>query len=322
MRRNLTAALIFIALPASAQTDVVSAGVVGDNAIVAPVIRWQHELKSEDVASLSLNGWQISAGWERRRRGYSWTGAALVTPIHARSSNRIYRLGQRQRDAEFDDASVELNWGRADRLNDRWTSDIRGVLLFENVSGVDAATADVWSRPYAGARMVQTYRRVTAEDPFLFRWQGWMASATAEALFGSRTWSRMTLTEQVRRPIGRWVAGESVTVFTGKSLNLVNRFLVGGSWPVEGLHALYGYRYGEFRIERGVSATIDAERGAFAVHASTLRAPGLRAHGIAADFSKRWRGIGIRVGAAVPLQHGRHGSRLIAYGSVVGASFR
>jgi hypothetical protein len=322
MRRSLTAAVVFIALPIAAQTDVFSGGVVADISVIAPVIRWQHELNSRDVAILSLNGWQISAACEKKRRAYSWIGAALVTPIHARSSNRIYQLGQRRRDAEFDDSSAELNWGRADRMSERWTSDIRGVVLFEKVSGLDDATADFWSRPYAGVRMVQTYRRLTAEDPFLFRWQGVMASASVEAMFGSTAWSRTTLTEQARRPVGGWVAGESVTVFAGKSLNVVNQFLVGGSWPVDGLHALYGYRYGEFRIDRGVSATIDVERGAFGLHASTLRAPDVRAHGIAADFSKRWRGIGVRAGVALPLQHGRRSSRVIAYGSLIGASFR
>lgn len=323
--RGSLAALAFVTMvtmPALAQTDVFAGGVLADNSIVAPVVRWQHELSPQSVVAASLNGWEISGSIEKKSRRRSLVFGAAVTPLHAHSSNRIYHLGVRQRDLEYDNASWEVTAGRVDRMTERWTFDIRGVLLSEDVSGVSAITKDRWSRPYGGLRVTQTYRNVDAENPLLLTAEGFEASLHMESLAGRQQWSRGRAQETFHRRLGNWRIGESATVFIGSSLDVVNRFLVGGSWPVAGVNPLYGYRYGEFRIDRGVSATIEAERRGIGLRWSALSATGARAQGVAIDLTRSWRGIGVRFGAGVPIQSNREGSRVLAYASVLAASFR
>lgn len=323
MRRSLCAILLAMALPLSAQTDAVVAGVLGDSSIVAPVVSWNRVEPTGDTLALTLSGWTVSAEMTRRRTPRARGVLSLaITPLNAHSSDRIYVDGERARELEFDASSVEATFGRVDVLSERWTSDVRLIVLYERVDGVDEATRSFWSSPYGGVRTRQAWRRITAEDPLLLTFEGAEVSATAEVLAGSETWTRVRLDQRFSRRFGRVRAGESVVVFHGSSLNAVNAFLLGGSWPAGELRPLYGYRYAELRLDRGVGVNVDASYAitpslAIGAHASALRSRDLDARGVAMDVTASWRGIGIRVGAAKAQER----DEVVVYASILAARF-
>jgi len=329
MRRSSMLCMLscVVAVRLAAQTETIVAGVLGDSSVVAPVVSWNRIGPSGETLSVALSGWTASAELTRRRtpRGRGVVSLAL-TPLNAHSSDHIYVEGVRARELEFDAAAVEATFGRIDSFGERWTSDIRLVALYERVDGIDSTTRSFWSSPYAGVRTRQSWRRMTAEDPLLLTFEGSEVSATAEMFGGSHTWSRVRLDQRFSRRWGRVRAGESVVAFHGRSLNDVNAFLVGGSWPAGDLRPLYGYRYAELRLDRGVGINVDAAYSvtpsiALGVHAGALRSRDLDARGVAVDVTTSWRGIGIRVGAAQPQENGRRENEVVLYGSILVARF-
>ncbi|HEX6642680.1 MAG TPA: hypothetical protein VF215_16295 [Thermoanaerobaculia bacterium] len=303
-----------LALPLSAQTDTIVAGVLGDSSIVAPVVSWNRSAANGDTLDFTLNGWTISAEGTRRRspRGRGVVSLA-ITPLNAHSSDRIYVDGTRDKAREFDASTVEATFGRIDTFT-HWVSDVRLVALYERVDD------PFWSSPFAGIRTRQAWRRITSEDPLLLTFEGSEIGAAAEVFAGSHTWSRVRLDQRFSRRWGRVRAGESATAFRGSSIDTVNAFLVGGSWPVGELRPLYGYRYAELRLDRGVGVNVDASVAMtpsfiLGAHAGALRSRDLDARGVAMDVTASWRGIGFRVGVG-------HGEETIVYGSILAARFR
>jgi hypothetical protein len=320
---GIVALSCLIAFPLFAQTDTVVAGVLGDSSIVAPVVSWNRIAADGKTLSVTLSGWTVSAEATRRRAPHGRGVASLaITPLHAHSSDRIYVERARARELEFDASTLEATFGRIDDIGEHWTSDVRLVALYERVDGLDPATQSFWSSPYAGIRTRQAWRRITAEDPLRLTFEGNEVSATAEVFAGSHTWSRVRLDQRLSHRWGRITAGESAVAFHGSSLNTVNAFLAGGSWPVADFHPLYGYRYAELRLDRGLGLNADAAFAltpslALGLHASALRSRDLTARGVAVDLTASWRGIAFRLGAAQP----DGGRDVVLYGSVLAARF-
>jgi len=312
---------IFIfSFPAFAQTQTVVAGVVADSSIAAPVVAWNRIAPQGDMLTLTLNGWTLGAERTHRIAPRARLATSLsLTPLHAHGSDRVYIAGERNRQLEFDDAAVEATFGRIDVIGERWTSDVRVVALYEHVTG--SPNDDFWSSPYAGLRTRQAYRRITAEDPLLMTFDGHEVSGEAEVFAGKHVWSRVRLHQRASVRRGRIRVGESAVAFYGSSINPVNAFLAGASWPAGDVHPLYGYRYAELRLDRGAGVTGDvsyAVRDSITVgaHASILRSHSIEARGIAADVSVAFKGIGMRLGVAKP----REGD-MVVYGSILVATF-
>jgi hypothetical protein len=329
MRRTLI--VLFACLAPSAvvaQTRIVTGGILGDSSIAAPAISWTRISSTGDRRSLSLNGWQIAAALETRTAPKrKLVFAFAVTPLHAHSSDHIYVLGERRKELEYDDANVEIAAGRVDELTSRWQSDVRAVLLYERVDNVDGATKEFWDRPFAGVRSRQSWRRVTSENPFRMTFVGTELVAEAEVFAGKESWGRLSGEEAHAWRRGRMRFAERGAAFTGKSLNVVNRFLVGGSWPIAGLRPLYGFRYGEFRLRRGVTVNADVEyamtdKVAVTAHASALRGDNARAFGTAVDVTAEWKGFAIRAGVGIPHQSDHREQKPLIYFSLLGAVFR
>jgi hypothetical protein len=284
--------LLFLTLPASAQTDTVVAGLVGDSSVIAPVVSWNRVRANGETLSLSLQGWTISAEMKRRRA----VASLAITPLNAYAGDRA--------EPEFDASSIEATFGRADVLGERWISDIRVVALHDSI---EDANAD-----YAGLRTRQAWRRITAEDPLLMTFEGSEVAATAELFAGSDTWSRVRVDQRLSHRWGRLRAGESVTAFYGHALDPAHAFLIG----------MHGYRYAELRLDRGVSANVDVSYAitptfAIGAHAGALRSRDLDARGVAFDMTASWKGIGFRFGAAQA-----DGDRdVVLYGSILAARF-
>ena len=303
MRKTLL--LCLLALPVAAQTDTIVAGVAGDSSVVAPVVSWNRTQADGDTLSLGLTGWTISGELTRRRNPRSRGVVSLaVTPLNAYSGDRMYVNGVRAPELEFDASAVEATFGRVDPLSERWTSDVRLVVLSEKIDDVNAN--------YAGLRTRQAWRRITAEDPLLMTFDGSEVSATAEVFAGSDTWSRIRLDQRFSRRWGRVRAGESVTAFHGHSLNTAHAFLIG----------TYGYRYAELRLDRGVGVDVNLSYAltpsiALGAHAGALHSRELDARGAALDVTASWKGIGFRFGVAQA-----DGDRdVVLYGSILAARF-
>lgn len=329
MRRALLALLICLAPTAIVgQTEVMSGGIVADSTVAAPAISWNRFSSSGDLLSIAVSGWQVSANLEKRinpRRKLAMSVA--VTPLHAHSSDHVYVRGERFGALEYDNAAAEISVGRVDAFTARWQSDIRAVLLYENVDSVDEGTRRFWSKPFAGVRTRQSYKRITAENPFRMTFEGTELIADAEYFVGKQSWSRFSGEQAASWRAGRLRFAERTGAFTGSSLNVVNRFLVGGSWPVPGVRPLYGYRYGEFRLRHGITLNTDLEYGlsdtlSITAHASALRGDDTRALGAAIDLTREWHGIVFRAGIGIPRQNGREDHEPVVYASVLAAAFR
>ncbi|HUP62488.1 MAG TPA: hypothetical protein VNA69_18940 [Thermoanaerobaculia bacterium] len=146
---------------------------------------------------------------------------------------------------------------------------------------------------------------IAADRPLVSSFDGLAVSARVEFFTGSEAWSRATVSQRAGRQLGKVHVRESLLVVTGKSLNVVNRFLAGGSWDALGESALYGYRYGEFRIARGVIANAGADYGLprnwqVGVRGSYLRSDVADVFGVALNVSKTRATFGFNMGVGMP----------------------
>jgi hypothetical protein len=294
-RRPAFLLLCLLAFPALAQ-DAVVAGVVGDSSIVAPVISWQHG----ERLNVSLNGWTMAGELKLRRA----VASLSITPVNAYAGDRIYVDGDRADGREFDASSIEATFGRIDKIGKRWISDIRIVALHDSF--------DDRTNSYVGIRMRQAWRHITAEDPLLRTFEGLELSAATDLFAGDETWGRIRLDQRFSKRWGRLRAGESVFALHGHDLDFAHAFLLGG----------YGYRYAEFRVDRGVGADVDfgfaitpsIELGA---HAGGMKARDLETRGVAVDVTALVRGIGVRLG----IGKAEDRDEVVVYGSIVAARF-
>jgi hypothetical protein len=94
-------------------------------------------------------------------------------------------------------------------------------------------------------------------------------------------------------------------VFGGRNLDTVSAMLVGGSWDLDFAGALVGYRYGEFRLDRGVTvggaASLQLSHAwDVGTRAAYLRTSGHSEYGAALETTVLWRGIAFNAGVALP----------------------
>lgn len=258
--------------------------------------------------SLGLTGWTLTADWktpadERRKRHVF----ARITPINANASNFIYRDGVRDEAAEYRGSAVEAGAGIEFAHTRRWTGGYRAFVMYQRVGGLsDSDVAAFWRRPFGGIELTQQYARVTSDERFGSRWEGVKIAATGRAMAGAHTWSRADLTAGVGKRAGRFFLFGRGAGFAGRSLNLANAFVLGGSWDVPSAAMLPGYRYAEFRVERAASAgaAVDVRlRGPWeiGVRGGWLKAPGTSAQGAALQVGTVWRGAAFNAGVAFPI---------------------
>ncbi|HEX3579974.1 MAG TPA: hypothetical protein VHY33_15535 [Thermoanaerobaculia bacterium] len=248
----------------SARADdlrVLTAAVLYESGLAAPSIDYRSVASDGSLWRGGINGWSLSLGRERlvshdRRLILDVT----ATPYDAHSSKRIYRDGVRRRDLEFNDAAVSARAALRFRQSEHASIE-PGVVIGKEIIGHDAPAVlrDAWRSPYAGISVIQRIRFITAEDPFTNRIDGIDAAATGEAYHGNRTWTRAMVTENGGASFGRMHLRQSLAAYRGSSLDTVSAFLIGGSWDLLGATAVYGRRYAEFRVARGINANAGAD---------------------------------------------------------------
>lgn len=317
--------LCFFAAVTSARADdlrVLTAAVLYESGLAAPSIELRSVAADGSFWRGGINGWALSLGRERlldynRRIIFDVT----VTPYDAHSSKRIYRDGVRRRDLEFDDAALTARAALRFRQSEHAFIE-PGVVIGKEIIGNDAPAAlrDAWRSPYAGISVIQRIRFITAEDPFTNRIDGIDAAATGEAYHGNRTWTRAMLTENAGASFGRIHLRQSLAAYRGSSLDTASAFLIGGSWDLLGSTAVYGRRYAEFRVNRGINANAGVD---FAItrsfdlglRASAFRSGSLHTTGTMLQASQRLGGYRLTAGA------GRSNHRTTVVATFGGAIF-
>jgi hypothetical protein len=151
------------------------------------------------------------------------------------------------------------------------------------------------------------------------------AEVTAQIYTGPETWWRARANIGGGRRLGPVVLSGRAAAFDGRSLNTVSAFLIGGSWDLAPADLLPGYRYAEFRVNRGatIGGGIDLRiHGTWevGVRQAYLSAPHTGRAGTAVQMTTVWRGAVLNAGIAVPnSSQGRSRSRAVLFATVTGA---
>jgi hypothetical protein len=301
--------------PASGQVEGLTvAALIEPELMPVPVIQYVRVESSEQLWRIAMTG--LTFGFEHQRPVRPRVRLVLsteITPARANASDRLYERGRSADSLEFENRLLDLRLGFDYQLSERWTTAVRLIGMANRVSDLSPELQSYWSNPYSGLSIEQSFESRTASDPFRGTFEGLRARADAEIYLGQgmETWARTRLSGEHAGRYGRFRVSESGTLFHGESLNVVNRFLVGSSWRVPGIHPLYGFRYGEFRIDHGMAlnAAIDYEmtrRIDLGLRASYLAGGAgktkVRAQGLGLELGTTMRGIGVTLGAGVPSQ--------------------
>lgn len=288
-------------LGADDRTLLVS-GVFADSSIAGPVVRF-----TTDNYSLTLLGGTLEGSWVKRQsKRHGWILSADVTPFNAHLSNRIYVEGKRAHELEYEAASHRIRGGLRLTPTDRTTTDIQLVGLLERITDIDdAAVRSFWEGPFLGLDVSHAYQNFSSESPLIGAFNGFTAAARVEMFTGPETWSRVSIHQRSGRQFGKIHVRQSLLAMSGKNLNVVNRTLIGGSWDVLGETAMYGHRFGEYRVARGVLANAGADyvlprNWRVGIRASYLRSDVADLYGRAINVSKIWKTFGFNAGIGAP----------------------
>lgn len=304
------------------ELKVISAAILYETGQAAPSVGFHSVAEDGAVWRAGIDGWTFTVDRERPvERGRRIVFGITATPYGAHGSRRMYRDGARDRTLEFDDVSFAAHAGMRFRQGERASLEPALVIGKEWIRG-DAAAAlrDAWRSPFAGVAVVQRVRFVTADDPLLARIEGVEIAATAEGYRGTRTWARAAITERAGVALGRVHLQQTLAAFDGRGLDRVSAFLAGGSWDALGPFAVFGQRYAEFRVSRGIIANGEADVALgrsleVGIRGSIFRGDGERASGAMLLLTRQVSGVRIAAGVA------RSQSRTTLTATVGGALF-
>jgi hypothetical protein len=321
MPRPAALALILavLAFPAVAEDRLLVSSAFGDSSIVAPVVRYEVDQDDGTSWAVGLSGWTVDGEWTRRlsaTRALRFTADA--TPLNAHNSDHIYVNGDRAPELEYDNASYRARGGLRFTPSPRHTTDVFLVALQESVEGVSSALAARWNDPYAGVEVAHTYSIRNHSAPLIASFDGIDVTARLEAFTGEESFSRISLIESAGRNYGRFHVRQSLALLHGSSLDVVNRFVAGGSWDSLGGTAVYGLRYGELRLRRALIASGGGDvrvagNWRVGVRGSYVDGDdGPSTYGHALNASTTWRTIGANFGVGFP-----EAGDTIVYGALI-----
>ena len=309
MNRTLAALLLLVAATASAEEKkLLVSSAFGDSSIVAPVVRLDVDRGDGTSYAVGLSGWTIDGEWTKRlNESRALRLTADATPLHAHNSNLIYVNGTRAEELGYENASYRVRGGMRFSRGTRATTDVLLVALHEDVSNLPPGIEQRWDSPYAGVEVAHTYALRNDREPLIGAFDGIEIAARGEWLTGNEPWSRVSLVEQAGRNIGRFHVRQSITLMHGSSLDVVNRFVAGGSWDALGGTAVYGLRYGELRLSRAVIASGGADvrlprKWRVGVRGSYVDGDNDSTYGHALNATKTWKTIGANFGVGVSEQ--------------------
>ena len=326
----LGACVLINASPLYAQTRVVFAGAAYQSKpILAPVVFLVSSRNEDREWAIGVTGWTLGAD-AKQALAPTWKRHLFVrfTPIHAHASSTIFVDGVRDRSAEFSDAAVELGGGFEVAHHKGWTGAYRLVATYDAVSGLrDPSQERFWRHPFIGVDVSERYQRVTSDDVFRPRWEGFKAEAAFRVLTGTATWSQLRMSAGAGRRAGPSFFTVNASAFAGHSLNTASAFLIGGSWDVSSPDVLPGYHYAEFRVTRGATILggVDVRvRGPWevGVRSGVLCREAAAVSGTAIQMTTVWRGALFSAGAAFPHRPPAQGNRVHLFATIGAAIVR
>jgi hypothetical protein len=243
---------------AAAQTRAWIAGVLYESpGFVVPILVLDSAADDGRDWRLSVVGWTLTA--ERAQRVSDRRRHVLtldVTPVNADNSRYVYRAGEVDDVASYGAASIRAAGGVDLAHGDRWTGGYRLVGSYRRVSDLeDEAVRDAWRHPFAGVEITQAYRRTRSSERFGARADGLLLKATWRGFAGDRAWSQLEAEVAGGRHVGRLFVAGRAAGFAGQGLDVVNAFLIGGSWSVSDARMVTGFRFGELRLDRAIVAS-------------------------------------------------------------------
>jgi hypothetical protein len=313
----------------SAQQALVGGLLYESPALVAPVVVLT-SLRDLTEWRVAIVGWTINGEWARTLSPSRAVVAALdLTPVNAHSSNKVYVDGVEDAASSYRNATLQVSGGLRWTPSSRWSTDLRGAVLYEHVADLPPGVLDFWRSPFVGLDVVHRYDRVSANDPLRARFEGVRVAARAQAYAGTAFWGRGTLSIGVGHRVGRlFLRGHGLALY-GRSLNTVSAFLTGGSWDAAGPAAFYGYGYGAHRLDRALLANggVDVRLWGTAeigLRAAWLTGPEGTRFGTAVGLSGLWNGIAMNVGLAIPEDDALRGrwDRALVTGGITAAWLR
>jgi len=328
---GVTWALLLHAGAAEAQTVVMGGVQIESPSLVAPVAVLSVRRGDATEWRVGVAGWTASGAWTRTLSpSRALVAAVEVTPINAHSSNKLYVGGVEDPALDYRNSTMQAAAGFRLTPSSRWTTELRGMVLWEKVADLSDAARDFWRSPFAGLDISQRYDRVSADDVIRSRFEGVRIAARVQAYAGSSSWGRGTASFGAGQRVGRLFLRGNATASHGRSLNTVSAFLTGGSWDASGATALYGFPYGAFRIERTLLLTNGGAdlrlwgHTEVGVRAAWLGGSGDAHHGAALTAATLWKGIGLSAALAVPDDDAFRGrwDRALVTGGVTAAVFR
>ncbi len=274
--------------------------------LVAPVVLVL--LPSEDGSSITYGifGWTLHAGRSAAINTAKYLKfSAELTPLNSHSSNTIYRNGKANNTLEYENATIEVRGGLTYLQDAHWSADITAIGLYERVTGLnDKHVTDFWKNPFFGIEFCQHYRNFVSDEPLRSRQDGLRWSVRFQLFTGTSTWWRADASVGAGKKLGPVFFRGNISSMAGNSLNIVNRFLIGGSWDILGPTVFYGHPYAEFRLDDATVASGGAdiplmnvvELGVRAVYMNSSEKKGF---GEYVALKKNWNGIVFTAGVSI-----------------------
>ena len=294
---------------AAAQERVLVGGAAYESpSLVAPLaVLISRPASDVTTWTVGFTGYTLRGEYARRvAPSVTAVWSADATPVDANHSRYVYRDGQRDPALAFEDGSYHITAGFNLDGTSPWHASARAIGLYETVSGLaDSAVLARWRSPYVGLEIVTSYRRVVSERVVEGRWHGIKVAAAAAGFLGARSWWRSQLSVSAGKGVGRVDLSGETWLLVGGGLDIVNAFLVGGSWDMADRPALYGYHYAEFRPDRAGVANGGADfrlvgATSLGIRAACLASPSKGTCGGAVRLATVWDGIAASIGIGVP----------------------
>ena len=299
------------------------AGVFADSSIAGPALRFTNDDGKGNKWMVGLTGRVIEGEWQKPMSGTRFLvlGAELQ-PFNAHNSDRQFVNGERVDELEYEGSAYRVRGGLRFMPNPRSTTDVFLVGLVEDADEApQPGVRQFWDKPYYGVDLSHTFNITRGERPLVSSWDGFAIVARVEAYTGDETWSRVSLAERGAKQFGKIHLRQSVMGMNGKSLNVVSRFQVGGGWDVLGDTAMYGFKYGEYRIARGVLANAGADYvlprdWRIGVRASYLHSDVDKTYGASLNATKIWKTFGFNFGVGAAEERGGDSEPVVYFGLI------
>ena len=314
--------------------------------LVAPVSLLVLSPSPNSQWQLAVQGWTLATSLKKRMNSkWSFNYVLKLTPINSNGSNRIYEgkngkelkrlLGEENSwNKRLDENSTYKNLTLhgitklSYKHTTHWTSSLAVTGLYEKVEELDQDLQEYWKSPYIGLNVELSFRDLVSENLYTNQWEGLKAKANSRFFVGSESWGQLESFAGYGRNLKYIHTQTNIFLLYSWNTNLVNKFLIGGGWDLPGLHSLYGYPYGFFRLEKGllINELVDiAIKGdwSLAFRFSALKTSNIFTYGQAFKIMKTWNGFYFNAGISFPEQaliEGQYHNFLIL-GGVSFASF-